>query len=65
MAVFRHRQFSAEKGICHISETTITKLPDSSGFGSDPFTDVLRDGAPADRTSDPRGTGRAYELLCL
>jgi hypothetical protein len=26
-------------------ETTITVLPDPSGFGSDPFTDVLRDGA--------------------
>lgn len=58
MAVFRRRQFSAEKGICHMSETTLTKLPDPSiadrrlrsnlprgGFGSDPFTDVLRDGA--------------------
>ena len=45
MAVFRRRQFSAEKGICHMPETTITQLPDPSGFGSDPFTDVLRDGA--------------------
>ena len=26
-------------------ETTITHLPDPSGFCSDPFTDVLRDGA--------------------
>ena len=26
-------------------ETTITHLPDPSGFFSDPFTDVLRDGA--------------------
>lgn len=26
-------------------ETTITQLPDPSGFSSDPFTDVLRDGA--------------------
>jgi len=28
-----------------MSETTITQLPDPSGFSSDPFTDVLRDGA--------------------
>ena len=26
-------------------ENTITELPDPSGSGSDPFTDVLRDGA--------------------
>jgi len=45
MAVFRRRQFSAEKGICHMSETTITKLPDPSGFSPDPLTDVIRDGA--------------------
>ena len=45
MAVFRRRRFSAEKGICHMSETTITQLPDPSGSGSDPFTDILRDGA--------------------
>ena len=45
MAVFRRRRFSAEKRICHMSETTITQLPDPSGFTSDPFTDVLRDGA--------------------
>ena len=45
MAVSSRRQFSAEKGICHMSETTITQLPDPSGFTSDPFTDVLRDGA--------------------
>jgi len=37
--------FSAEKAICHMSETIITQLPDPSGFTSDPFTDVLRDGA--------------------
>ena len=28
-----------------MSEITITQLPDPSGFSSDPFTDVLRDGA--------------------
>ncbi len=26
-------------------QTTITRLPDPSGFTSDPFTEVLRDGA--------------------
>jgi hypothetical protein len=45
MAVFRRRQFAAEKGMCHMSEPTITQLRDPSGFGSDPFTDVVRDGA--------------------
>src|SRR6056297_2329860 len=45
MAVSSRRQFSAEKGICHMSETTITQLPDPSGFPSDPFTEVLRNGA--------------------
>jgi putative transposase len=45
MAVFRRRQFSAEKGICHMAETTITMLPDPSGFSSDALTDVIRDGA--------------------
>ncbi len=45
MVVSSRRQFSAEIGICHMSETTITPLPDPSGFTSDPFTDVLRDGA--------------------
>ncbi|MDT8326683.1 MAG: hypothetical protein RQ750_04755, partial [Roseovarius sp.] len=28
-----------------MSETTITQLPDPSGFSPDPFTDILRDGA--------------------
>ena len=45
MAVFRRRQFSAEKGICHIEQNNITQLPDPSGLSSDPFTDILRDGA--------------------
>ena len=45
MAVFRRRQFSAEKGICHMQENTISQLPNPSGFSSDPFTDVIRDGA--------------------
>jgi putative transposase len=45
MAVFRRRQFSEEKGICHMSKATITKLPDPSGFSPDPLTEVLRSGA--------------------
>lgn len=45
MAVFTRRQFSTEKGICHMPETTITQLPDPSGFSADAFTDVLRNGA--------------------
>lgn len=45
MAVFRRRQFSAEKGIRHMSETTIATLPDPSGFSLDPLTDLIRQGA--------------------
>jgi len=45
MAVSSRRQFSIEKGICHMQENTITQLPDPSGFSADPFTDVIRDGA--------------------
>ena len=45
MAVFRRRQFSAEKGICYMSETTISTLPDPSGFSPDPLTDLIREGA--------------------
>ena len=45
MAVFTRRQFSIEKGICHMHDDTIPRLPDPSGFGSDPFTDILRHGA--------------------
>jgi putative transposase len=45
MAVFRRRQFSEEKGICHMTKATITKLPDPSGFSPDPLTEVLRTGA--------------------
>jgi putative transposase len=45
MAVFRRRLFSTEKVICRMQENTIAHLPDPSGFFSDPFTDVLRDGA--------------------
>ena len=45
MAVFTRRQFSAEKGICHMPENTIASLPDPSGFSADAFTEVLRNGA--------------------
>ena len=45
MAVSSRRQFSAEKGICHMEETTITQLPDPSGFSSDPLTAIIRAGA--------------------
>lgn len=45
MAVFTRRQFSGEKGICHMEESTITPLSDPSGFSTDAFTAVIRDGA--------------------
>ena len=45
MAVSKRRQFSAEKGICHMSDDTIAKLPDPSGISPDALTDVIRGGA--------------------
>ena len=45
MAVFTRRQFLAQKGICHMSDDTITKLPDLSGISPDPLTNVIRGGA--------------------
>ena len=45
MAVSKRRQFSAEKGICHMSKDTIATLPDPSGISPDPLTDVIRGGA--------------------
>jgi transposase len=45
MAVSKRRQFSAEKGICHMSDDTIAKLPGPSGNSPDPLTDVIRSGA--------------------
>ena len=45
MAVLRRRQCSAEKWKCHIPDDTMTQLPSPSGLTSDPFADVLRDGA--------------------
>jgi transposase-like protein len=45
MAVSKRRQFSTEKGICHMEENTITQLPDPSGMSPDPLTDLIRGGA--------------------
>ena len=45
MAVFTRRQFSIEKGICHMHDDAILRRPDPSGFGSGPLTEVLRHGA--------------------
>jgi hypothetical protein len=45
MAVFRRRQFLAEKGMCHMQENTITQLPDPSGFSAGAFPDVIREDA--------------------
>ena len=45
MAVSERRQFSAEKGICHMSNDTIATLPDPSGFSPDPLSGLIRDGA--------------------
>ena len=42
MAVFGRRQFSAEKGICHMTKSIITQLPNPSGSSRDPLTDILR-----------------------
>lgn len=45
MALSKRLQFSDEKGICHMSEATITQLPDPLGFASDPLTELVRSGA--------------------
>jgi transposase-like protein len=45
MALLKRLQFSDEKGICHMSEATITQLPDPLGFALDPLTELVRDGA--------------------
>lgn len=45
MALSKRLQFSGEKGICHMPETTITQLPDPSGFACDPLTELVRNGA--------------------
>jgi transposase-like protein len=45
MALLKRHQFSDEKGICHMSEATITQLPDPLGFAPDPLTELVRNGA--------------------
>ena len=45
MAVSRRRQFSEEKGICHMTKSPITEFPDPSGSSPDPLMDILRSGA--------------------
>jgi len=45
MAMSKPRQFSTGKGICHMSEDTITILPDPSGCCQNLLTGVIRDGA--------------------
>ena len=45
MVLSKRHQFSDEKGICHMSEATITQLPDLSRFASDPLTELVREGA--------------------
>ena len=45
MAVSKRRQFSSEKGICHMLKDTIATLPDPSGFSPDPLTSLIREGA--------------------
>jgi putative transposase len=45
MAVFKTPSILIEKGICHMTKTTITTLPDPHGFSPDPLTDILRAGA--------------------
>ena len=45
MAVFKTPSILTEKGICHMTKTSITTLPDPHGFSPDPLTDILRAGA--------------------
>ena len=45
MAVFRRRQFSAEKEICPMQDDTITRLLDPSGFTPDALSEVIGAGA--------------------
>ena len=42
IAVFKTPSVLNENGICHMTKTTITTLPDPSGFSPDPLTDILR-----------------------
>lgn len=45
MAVLKTPSILTEKGICHMTKTTIATLPDPHGFSPDPLTDILRAGA--------------------
>lgn len=45
MAVFTQRQLSEEKRVCYVTKSTITPLPDPTGFSPDLLTDVPRSGA--------------------
>ncbi len=45
MAVIKTPSILTEKGICHMTKTTITTFPDPHGFSPDPLTDILRAGA--------------------
>lgn len=45
MAVFKTPSILPEKGICHMTKTTITTLRDPHGFSPDPLTVILRAGA--------------------
>jgi len=40
-----HLQYQVVGLSRHMRENTITQLPDPSGFSSEPFTEVIRDGA--------------------
>lgn len=39
--------------ICHMSEATVTHLPDPSGFSDDPLTDLVREGGGRGADSGP------------
>ncbi|MFC0200310.1 hypothetical protein ACFFIZ_08240, partial [Paracoccus rhizosphaerae] len=45
MAVIRTPSILNRERDMPMPETTITQLPDPSGFSADPFTDIIRDGA--------------------
>jgi len=45
MAVLKRRQFSAEKGICHMAKSTVVPFELPSEFSPDPLTEVIHAGA--------------------
>ena len=45
MAVLKRRQFSEEKGICHMARSTVVPFELSSEFLHDPLTEVIQAGA--------------------